>query len=316
MSYIIGVDVGGTLIRAARFDQQLNMLQRTEQHSAPHEGSEAVISRIIETIRQVLPEDMGRCAGIGIAMPGPVDASTGTVLETPNLPFENLPIQAILEREIGGAVFVGNDADLAGLAEYELGAGKDARHMIYMTISTGVGGGLIIDGKPYTGAGIAGEIGHMVVLPDGPVCGCGKRGHIEALASGTAIARLARARLAAGEPSSLLELAGGSLEKVSARLVNQAAQEGDPLALSIITDAGRYLGIHIASLMMAFNPEMIVLGGGVTRVGSLLFKPMEAAIEEYCINPRYWERTPVVLAKLGSDVGLYGAGALVKALQK
>lgn len=312
MRFIVGVDVGGTLLRAARFDRNLVLLERTEQRTQSGEGTEAVIDRLIETIRQVLPEAPEDLAGVGLAMPGPLDPAAGVIIRAANVPMDNVPIVRLVQGAVGGRVFLGNDADLAGLAEYHLGAGRGTRTMVYMTISTGIGGGLIIDGKLHTGRGQAGEIGHTVVEPSGPMCGCGKRGHLEAVASGTAIARIARERLAAGEPSLLRELAPNAPAEIDARMVCEAAQAGDALAHEIVTQAGRYIGISIASLMMLLNPDRFVLGGGVTQAGDLLFNPMHEAMREYVLHQRYWENTPIVRAELGKDVGLYGAAALVQ----
>lgn len=314
MQTIIGVDVGGTLLRAARFDPDLSILERVEQPTLAGQGGKVVLERLFETIRQVLPESPADLVGIGLAMPGPVDAQAGIIINPPNLPIRNVPIVGLVREAVGGPVFLGNDADLAGLAEHQLGAGRGSQTMVYLTISTGIGGGIIVGGRPFVGGGVGGEVGHMVIEPGGPMCGCGHPGHLEAVASGTGIARIARERLEAGEPSAIRELAGGDLAQVSAKMVGQAAQDGDPLALEIITQAGRYIGVMIASLMMLLNPDRFVLGGGVTKVGDLLFHPMQEAIREYAMHPRYWVNTPVVRAELGGDVGLYGAAALVRVM--
>ena len=314
MSSIIGVDVGGTLLRAARFDPDLNMLERAEQPSRADLGREAVLERLFETIRQVLPETPEELDGIGLAIPGPLDVEQGLILASVNLPLGGVPIARLVRETIGGPVFIGNDADLAGLAEHQLGAGRGTRHMVYITVSTGIGGGLIIDGKPFVGGGLGGELGHMVILPDGPPCSCEGRGHLEALASGWAIAKTARERLESGERSLIREKVRGDLSQISARTVGEAAGEGDPLALEIITQAGRYVGMGIASLMSLLNPEMFVIGGGVTKTGDLLFEPMREAAREYAMHPRYYEDAPIVRAHLGPDVGLYGAAALVRVM--
>ncbi len=215
----------------------------------------------------------------------------------------------MLRSAVGGPVFIGNDADLAGVAEYRYGAGRGARSMVYLTISTGIGGGLLLDGRLHTGRGLAGEIGHMVVDPDGPLCGCGRPGHLEALASGTALARAARERLAAGEDSLMREAVGGDLTQVTGALVGAAALEGDALARDIVQQAGRALGVALASLTALLNPDRFVLGGGVTALGDLLFDPLHEALRTYAFHPRYYEDVPVVEAALGDDVGLVGAAA-------
>jgi len=316
MQTIIGVDIGGTLLRAALFDTQLSMLERAQQETRASEGIDAVLERLYETITQVLPEDMDSLLGIGIATPGPLDAKQGVVLQTPNLPFFETPLQALVHERFRVPVYVGNDADLAGLAEYMMGAGQGSSTLVYMTISTGVGGGIVIDNKPLIGGGLAGEIGHMVIDPHGPLCGCGHPGHLEAFSSGTGIVRNARRRLEAGEPSMLRDMCGGHVERITAREVGEAAHQGDALALEVVTEAGRYLGAAIASLMSLLNPDIFVLGGGVTKIGDLLFDPLHEAVQTYALHERYWKNTPIVLAKLGEDVGLVGGAALVHSHQQ
>lgn len=315
MQTIIGVDVGGTLLRAARYDLDLKILERVEQPTRAELGSDSVLERLYQTARQVLPEAPDTLVGIGVALPGPVDMDNGILIAPPNLPLKNCPVASLMEQAVGGPVFIGNDADLAGLAEHRMGAGRGTKNMIYITVSTGVGGGIILDGKIYNGRGQGGEIGHMVVGPDGPLCGCGKQGHLEAFSSGTGIARIARERLAAGESSSITTLVGGDLSQVTAKIVGQAAMGGDALAREIITEAGRYLGVNIASLMMLLNPDMFVIGGGVSKLDSMLFDPMNEAIRHYTMHPGYWENVPIVRAQLGDDVVLTGTAVLVKVMQ-
>lgn len=312
MQIIISVDVGGTLLRAAKYDLDLNPLERVEQPTHAELGSDAVLERLYQITRQVLPKSPDALVGIGVALPGPVDMADGVLISPPNLPLKDCPVVRLIEQAVGGPVFIGNDADLAGLAEHQMGAGRGAKNMIYITVSTGVGGGIILDGEIYNGRGQGGEIGHMVVDPNGPMCGCGKQGHVEAFSSGTGIARIAREQLAAGETSSITNLVGGELSQVTAKIVGQAAASGDKLALDIITDAGRYLGVNIASLMMLLNPDMFVIGGGVSKLGDMLFSPMHEAIQRYTMHPGYWKDIPIVRAQLGDDVVLTGAAALVK----
>lgn len=310
MKSLIGVDVGGTRLRAARFTPDLELLDRTEQATVAADGPDAVFDRLVETIRQVLPPIPSELGGIGVALPGPLDADAGILIAPPNLPFSDTPIGQMLRNAVGGPVFIGNDADLAGLAEYRFGAGQGARSMVYITISTGIGGGLVLDGRLHHGRGQAGEIGHMVVDPDGPLCGCGRQGHLEAIASGTALARAAREALAAGADTLLREAVGGDPERITGALVGAAALEGDRLAQSIVQQAGRALGIAVASLMALLNPDRFVLGGGVTALGTLLFDPLHEAVREYALHPRYYEDVPIVPAELGDDVGLIGAASL------
>jgi glucokinase len=313
MSSVIGVDVGGSLLRAALFDEHLTLLQRAEQPTPVKGGQAAMLEALYETIRQVLPEDPHDLSGIGVGLPGPLDIERGTVIHAPNLPFEpDLPIARLIREAVGGPVFLGNDADVAGLAEWSQGAGVGTRNMLYITVSTGVGGGIIVAGEVYSGRGQGGEIGHMVVMPEGgPLCGCGKRGHLEALASGTAIAREAREALAQGRDSLIREMVGGDQALITAKLVGQAAAQGDGLAREVYAQAGRYLGIGLASLLVILNPDRVVMGGGVARAGDLLLGPMREALAENILHPRYIEQTPIVPAGLGADTGLIGAAALV-----
>jgi glucokinase len=316
MQTIIGVDVGGTLLRAARYDLNLSLLERVQQPTLADLGRSSVLERLYQVIRQVLPKPPDTLVGIGVALPGPVDTANGVLIAPPNIPLEETPIARLVEQAVGGPVFIGNDADLAGLAEHQMGAGRGTKNMIYITISTGIGGGIIVGGNICNGQGQGGEIGHMIVWPDGPICGCGKQGHLEAVASGTGMARSVRERLSAGEQSTIREMVGGDLAQVTAKIIGQAAADGDALALDVIRTAGHYLGITIASLMMLLNPDMFVLGGGVSKLGSMLFEPMHQAIRQYTMHSRYWENVAIVPAQLGDDVTLCGAAALVKVTQQ
>lgn len=305
---IVAVDLGGTNTRAAHFkpdnpkpSQQVRVATRAQA------GPEAVIAGIIDAIEQVMDAGSDEWR-IGVAAPGPIDPRQGVVFEAPNLPgWENVPLQKKLEDHFGVAVALGNDANLAALGEWRHGAGQGSNDLIYLTISTGVGGGVITDGRLLLGAkGIGAEMGHIVILPDGPVCGCGQRGHLEALASGTAIARAARERLAAGEHSSLSELQ----DELTAARVGQAAQQGDKLAGEIIQQAAFYLGQAMADFCHIFNPDVFILGGGVTQLGGLLFDPIRQSLDAHLMNPIYSRDLAIKPAALGDDAGLVGAMVL------
>jgi glucokinase len=208
-------------------------------------------------------------------------------------------------------VSVGNDANLAALGEYRYGSGAGFDDMIYITVSTGIGGGIILGGKLFLGSrGLAGEIGHVVLQPGGPQCGCGNRGCLEALASGTAIGRQARTLAASGRAPAILKAAGGSVTQVTSRSVGEAAAKGDPTARDLLAQAGRYVGIGIANLMHLFNPQRFVVGGGVTNAGELFFAPMRETAPQRVQIPQYAEGVEIVPAKLGDDVSLLGAVAL------
>lgn len=311
-SYVLAVDLGGTQIRAALCDPQGQILRRIARPTQAAEGPDPVIKRVIDTITEAMagtPAD--QIGGIGIGAPGPINPVSGIVLEAPNLPgWSNVPLRNIISAQFALPTFLGNDANLAGLAEYTFGAGRGRGDMIYLTISTGVGSGIIVDGRMLLGAhGLGAEAGHIIVNPEGPLCGCGHHGCLEAYASGTAIARDVAARMRAGKKTRITKMVGGDANKVNARVVSEAARLGDKLAIQAFRRAGTHLGIGIANLLRLFNPTMIVLGGSVTKAGPLLLDPMWAAIKESA-PAIYWEGLAIVQAALSDDVGLLGAAAL------
>lgn len=306
---VVGVDLGGTHIRAVLADERGRILKRREVRTLAAEGLPAVLDRIIATVREV-------CAGepiatIGIGAPGPIDSAAGLVSTPPNLPgWVNVPLGIIVQEAVGIPTFLGNDANVAALGEFAFGAGKDVQHLIYITVSTGVGGGVIVAGMPLEGQrGAAGEIGHTIVEPEGPVCSCGGRGHLEALVSGTAIGRQAREEIAAGRASLATELARDNPNGVTARIITQAAERGDALALELLARAGRRLGYAVTNLVHIFNPQMVAIGGGVSVAGENLLGPMRETVLEG-VMPVFTEDLQMVRASLGTDAGIYGALAL------
>ncbi len=310
--FIVAVDLGGTQIRAALCGTDGQIFRRVARLTEAKEGPDAVIARIFEAITEAIGDaPVAEVAGIGVGAPGPLNPITGVVLEAPNLPgWHNVPLRTLISERFGRSTFLGNDANVAGLAEYHYGAGRGTRDMIYLTISTGIGSGIIVDGRMLLGAeGLAAEAGHMIILPNGPVCGCGAHGCLEAVAAGPAIARDVVGRIKAGKKSRVTKLVDGDLSKVDARVVNVAAQLGDKIAINAFRHAGTYLGIGIANLLRLFNPRMVVLGGSVTKSGPFLFDPMHEAIKAHAL-PFYWEGLAISAAALGDDVGLLGAAAL------
>jgi glucokinase len=309
-SHYIAVDLGGTQIRSARFSEDKELEERVAVSTKAEEGFDSVFRRLTDTIRQVWPED-DKVAAVGLGAPGPLNFKRGMLRFAPNLPgWVNVPLRDKLSEALGASVYVGNDADMAALAEHRFGAGRGVEHMVYMTISTGIGGGMIFDSRLFTGGhGLGGEIGHMAVDPSGPKCTCGNVGCLEVLASGTAIGRRARERLARGEASILTDWMEGDLSRITAKEVSKAGREGDALAVSVFREAGRYIGTAIVSLMYMLDPTLFVLGGSVTKAGDLLFSPIRETVEERA-PIAYREHTRLVRAELGSDVGLWGALAL------
>ncbi len=310
---IVGVDLGGTNIRAGVADGNGKILIQTSRPTEAEAGPEKVISNIVGAVKSVLhSRGSSHIIGLGIGSPGPLNSKTGLVFSPANLPgWESVPLRDILEDRLGLPVFLGNDANLGALGEYTFGAGKDYRNLVYMTVSTGIGGGVIDNGKLLEGAtGAAGEIGHMTIEAFGPVCNCGNRGCLEALASGTGIRRRAIERVRAGEAGLLKSLAKGDPESLTAEMVDKAARRGDAAAIELLHEAGVYLGIGTTNLLHLFNPEIVIIGGGVSRSGDLIFKPLLEEVERRAM-PSFREGVPIVPTGLGDDIGLLGALALV-----
>ncbi len=305
---IIAVDLGGTQIRTARFDQRLNLLQRENTLTLADEGPDSTIHRLKTYIAKVMPEAKGDIAGIGISSPGPLNPLTGVIIAPPNLPgWHDVPLADIIKSEFALPVYIGNDANVAALAEASKGAAQGYRHVIYITVSTGIGSGMICDGRLLLGrAGLAAELGHIpIILTDGNISS------LELEAAGPAIARRAVGAIQAGARSTMVDLVGGDIRKVDAKTVSRAAQAGDSTAVEILAYAGRVIGLGIVSALHLFNPEVIVLGGGVTKMGDFLFQPMRQIIDQHVLDTAYTEGLKIETAALGDDVALVGAAALV-----
>ncbi len=305
---ILAVDLGGTRMRAARLDEQLNILQRAEVPTLAAQGPDKVIERMIALLQEVWPQDGAAVGGIGISSPGPLNPATGVVLAPPNLPgWHSVPLAERLRQAFGVPVYVGNDANVAVLAEAARGAAQGCKHAIYLTLSTGIGGGVLVDGRLLLGQeGFAAEVGHMLLVVDDRVTS------LEKEAAGLALAQQARVQLEQGRESLLRELAGGDMARIDGALIGQAAQQGDALALEIVTRAGRMIGIGIATLLHLFNPQVIVIGGSVSNLGDLLFEPMRAAVETSVIDAGYIHNLRIEKSALGDNVSLIGAGALAQ----
>lgn len=309
----VGVDLGGTKIAAVLLDSAGEILGEVRRPTGAEGGLEAVLRVIVDSVRDLAGKVQGRIAAVGLGAPGPLNRREGVIYHAPNLPgWRDVPIVRLLQDELGCPVFLENDANAAGFGEWALGAGRGTRDMIYLTISTGIGGGLIIDGRIHHGRDDgAGEVGHMTVLPDGPRCGCGRKGCWEALASGTAIARAMVARLGSGGESRVLALAGGNPEAITAALVAQAAREGDALAREVLDRAFYYLAVGIVNLIHLLNPEAVVIGGGVAKMGEELFAPVRAMVKERAY-PVMARDLPIVPAALGDRAGALGAAMVAR----
>lgn len=309
MDMYIAVDIGGTQIRVAVYPK--GEQRPYKQKRIPTQGGNmSPLDRLIGLVAELWPVEDRVCA-IGMAAPGPINPQLGVIYYAPNIPgWEKLPLAQILQERFGVPVLLGNDANLAALGEWRYGAGKGHHDLLYMTISTGIGGGVICDDRLLLGAhGLAAELGHVTVLPDGPLCGCGHRGHLEAVASGTAIERYVAEQLAQGVPSSLAEF-----RTPSGRDISMAAEQGDPLAKAALARAGTFIGYALGDYLHIFNPSIIILGGGVSRSGPFLIEPLRAAIAEQVISPQYLHGLVITTAELGDNAGLMGALALAETI--
>jgi glucokinase len=358
---VIGVDLGGTQIRTAVL-RGATLLSRISILTGANTQPDSVLPRMYEAIQEALDKadvSLGQIAGIGVAAPGPLDSNRGIVFSPPNLPgWDGIPLRDLLAERFQTSIYVDNDANVAGLGEYMFGAGQGSRNIVYMTVSTGIGGGVIADGKLLRGAnGTAGELGHMTIDWHGERCTCGNIGCLEYIASGTSIARRANEAIQAGEGAELLtfartmlqhsstvadqsalpthsydpttvELDISALEEeedtlanalqqggeedlwVNARTVALAAEAGIPLARAIIQHAAEALGVGFVNIIHIFNPDMIIVGGGVTQMGPMLMEPALRVVQERAMKAPS-EAVRIVQAQLGMNVGLVGAGALV-----
>lgn len=313
MSNYIGVDLGGTKILTAVAGSDGEITAREKQPTEASKGTDTVMDNVEDTINKVMEKaelQKADIKNIGVGSPGPLNTKEGIIYESANFPWENVPFVKLLEEKTGLPVKLENDANAAALGETLFGAGRDVDHLIYITISTGIGSGIIINRKIYHGMNDgAGEAGHMIIEPDGPLCGCGKYGCLEALASGTAIGRMGQAVVNLGHSQIMEQLSNGNLNKIDAHLVARAAYKGDKYARNIYKKAGYYLGIGFANLVSLFNPEMLVLGGGVMKAEELFMDSMRTSLEERAI-PSSLKNMKICRAELGSDTGVKGAVAV------
>jgi glucokinase len=308
--YFIVADVGGTHIRTACFpadSHKPKTIKRihTNGIGAPHE-------RLINLIGSIFPEG-DEVAAITVAAPGPTDPFNGIVLEAPNIPgWTNLPLKKLIQDRFNVPVAIGNDANLAALGEWRFGAGIGHRNLVYITVSTGIGGGVIIDNQLLLGArGLAAELGHVTVIPDGPICSCGQRGHLESVTSGPAIARWVEQEINQGIPASLADK-----KPIKAEDISKAANQGDALAIAALARAGTFLGTAVADYLHIFNPSVVIIGGGVSLSGEALFTPLRKAMTEHVMSKKYLENLTLTTAALGDEVGLMGALALAQQLDQ
>jgi glucokinase len=307
MTINIGIDLGGTKIAAAAVDVATGEIAgRLVVPTEAHEGPEAVVRRIARVVTQMR---RGEAAALGVGIPGVIDLATGQTQFLPNLPgdWNGLQVAGQLAEQTGLRTWLLNDARSFILAEATWGAGRGARSVVGMTLGTGIGGGIAIDGRLYLGFdGAAGEVGHQTIDPDGPPCGCGNRGCLEALASGPALAALGVKAVMQGMTTQISALAEQDLNRITPDTIRRAAEAGDAVARQILDRVGAYLGIGVGNLINILSPERVIIGGGVAQLGDWIFAPLRAEVRARC-HSTLRDQVKIVPAALGGDAGAIGA---------
>lgn len=314
--YIVGVDLGGTKILAGVFTQQLKCLGRSKASTKAQRGAEVVIERIAHCVMDAVDEcdlDLKQIRGIGLGAPGAVDSETGRVIFAPNLGWEDKPIKKDLEKLLGVPVFLENDGNICTLGVHQAELEAKPKTMIGIFLGTGIGGGLILDGKLYTGFNrTAGELGHMVIQVGGPKCGCGNRGCFEAVAGRQALFRKIQAAVKEGQKTLLTEMLGENLSDMRSGDLRKAIRRGDKFVDQVVEEAAEYTGVAVANLINIFNPEVVVLGGGV--IDALEDEMMAIIIEtahDYALAGTD-KGIEIRASKLGDDAGIVGAAVLAR----
>jgi len=315
--FIVGVDLGGTnIVVCAMSADGVRQHGLASEPTRAQDGPDAVIGRMARMVNETVTVTMretgvSRAAfrGVGIGAPGPLDREKGLVVIAPNLGWRMVPLRDRMAELTGLPAALDNDANCATYGEWWIGAAKGGRNVIGVTIGTGIGGGLILDGKLYHGSSdVAGEIGHVTIDQTGRRCGCGNYGCLEAYASGTAIAERAREALSYEQESILRDMVGGDVAKITAATVYEAASQGDAVATEVVRDTARFLGTGLANLLNIFNPDVIVIAGGVTRAGEALFAPLRAEIRKRAFKPAV-DACRIVPGTLPGTAGVVGAVA-------
>jgi glucokinase len=303
---VIGIDLGGTKIAAAVITADGAIHERELIPTEAENGREHVIARLIAVTHSLQQRSAYSIQALGIGAPAPLSPSEGIIWEAPNLPgWERVPLRDLLQADPGLPVALENDARAAALAEARVGAGRSASSMLYVSVGTGIGGALLIDGRLVRGASeTAGEIGHMVMNPSGPLCGCGNYGCLEQYAAGPAIERRAADLLHGGASSSLSAI---PLDQLTGEAIAAAARSGDAVGLRAFQEAGEWLGAGIASVVNLFNPQTVVVGGGVAQTGDLLMGAVRSSVRHHSLS-RPYDVLTITTATLGTDAGILGAG--------
>lgn len=313
---VAGIDIGGTRQSLALVQPDGSMLYRTRRTSPPNADGPTLFEGVCALLAEVLARASAagwRVVAAGVGFGGPVDPESGVVRTSHHVPgWSGFPLRQALAERFALPVVLENDARAATLGELYFGAGRGHHHMVYINIGTGIGGGLVLNGRLYRGATTtAGEIGHTRVLPGGPPCPCGGRGCLEALASGPSIARRARSAVRQDPTAgtALLAAAGGNPQAVTSHHVAAAAAQGDPLAAQLVEETAEYLALAVTSLVNLLNPTLVVFGGGVAEAGELLLHPVRQRVRQWALPPA-GEAVTIAQAGLGYDAGVLGAAAL------
>ena len=312
MRYVVGIDIGGTNIVAGTVAEDgSELLGLVSEPTISEQGADAVLGRIVKLARASMAGAGGKeIAGVGIGSPGPLDTKTGIVLLTPNLGWTNFPLRDRLAHALNLPATLDNDANCAIFGEWWRGAARGTDYVVGLTIGTGIGGGIVLAGEIYRGASdIAGEIGHMSIDSTGRLCKCGNYGCIEAYASGPAIAARAVEGVSAGVDTSLPRYVNGDLAKITAQVVYEAAHDGDDFAREVVKDTARFLGAAVANIINIFNPQVVVICGGVTMAGDRLFVPLRAEVSRRAFKPAV-AVCRIVPGELLGTAGVYGAAAV------
>jgi glucokinase len=309
----VGFDLGGTKMLATVFDPSFRVIGRERKKTKGHEGVEAGLARIIKTLRKALEAagiTQSQLGGIGIGVPGPLDLDRGIIHSTPNLGWTNVRIRDVLEEEFECPTVIANDVDAGVYGEYRFGAGRDARTVVGVFPGTGIGAGCVYQGSILRGkTGSCMEIGHVQVAPEGPVCGCGRRGCLEAVASRLAVSSLAAAAAYRGQAPHLLERIGTDVASIRSGALAESVANGDAVVETIVREAARHIGRAVAGVVHLLGPDVVVLGGGLVEAMTDLFvsEVHDTAVQR--VMPSFADSFEVVPASLGDDAGVMGCAA-------
>ncbi|MDE5883522.1 MAG: ROK family glucokinase [Oscillospiraceae bacterium] len=314
MKYYVGIDLGGTNIVAAVVNENYQILTKASTKTNRPRPAEAIADDMAAMAIKAVEDaglTMDQIEWIGIGTPGTVNSETGVFEYSNNLGFKNTPMVAYIKKHIDKPIYAANDADAAAYGEYVAGAAKGAKNAVCITLGTGVGGGIIIDGKIYAGSNFAGgEIGHTVIQVDGAPCSCGRKGCFEAYSSATGLIRMTKEKMELVPDSKMHQIAAERNNKVSARTAFDAMRQGDPAAKEVVDDYIKYLAAGITNTINIFQPDVLCVGGGVCNEGDPLLLPMKALVEKEIYTRDSAKNTKIVIAQLGNDAGLIGAAFL------